>query len=619
MKLELIDVLIIIGYLISTSVIGLVLVKIASKSKSSYLLGGNKLPWYMLGLSNASGMFDISGTMWLVTTLFVYGLKSIWLPWLWPVFNQIFLMVYLSAWLRRSNVTTGAEWITTRFGTGLDAKLSHGIIVIFAVVNSLGFLAYGFIGLGKFIEIFLPWEVVSQYVDIAIRPEYVPHLYGIVFTLFAVFYAILGGMVSIVWADVLQYTIMTISSVVIAVIAMEALSVHVLHVPEGWMSPFFGKYLDLDWSTKIPEVMQKIKEDGYQMFSALFMMMLCKGFLVSAAGPTPTYDMQKILATKSPSEAAKMSGFVSVVLMPIRYLLIAGFAVLGIVFYDKLDLLVAGQLDFEQVLPSAINQFVPTGLMGLLLAGLLAAFFSTFAGTLNAAQAYITNDLYCKYINKKASNRQINIANYIIGIITVLVSIILGMMSKNVNQLLQIIVSALWGGYVASNILKWYWWRFNGYGFFWGMAFGMVASAMPFIWENMLELLYPGLAPDIRYLYYFPFILAFATIGSIIGTLFYKPTNIEVLKNFYKNVRPWGFWKPIHKLVVAEHPDFKENKNFWRDMLNVVLGIIGQTALVALPIYLVVKQYTPMLITLVISAICILIMKKTWWDKLSDE
>ena len=79
MKLGLIDILIICAYLASTIVIGLVLKKRAQKSKKSYMLGGNKLPWYMLGLSNASGMFDISGTVWLVTILFVYGVKSIWL------------------------------------------------------------------------------------------------------------------------------------------------------------------------------------------------------------------------------------------------------------------------------------------------------------------------------------------------------------------------------------------------------------------------------------------------------------------------------------------------------------------------------------------------------------
>ena len=91
----------------------------------------------------------------------MYGLKSIWIPWLWPVFNQIFLMVYLSTWLRRSNALTGAEWIETRFGTGTGGQLSQFVVIGFAVLSVLGFLAYGFVGIGKFIEIFLPWSTVA--------------------------------------------------------------------------------------------------------------------------------------------------------------------------------------------------------------------------------------------------------------------------------------------------------------------------------------------------------------------------------------------------------------------------------------------------------------------------
>ena len=96
MKLQLVDVLIIAAYLVIMIVIGLLLKKKASKNLDSYFLGGKTLPFYMLGLSNASGMFDISGTMWMVYLAFVYGLKSLWIPWLWPVFNQIFFMIYLS-------------------------------------------------------------------------------------------------------------------------------------------------------------------------------------------------------------------------------------------------------------------------------------------------------------------------------------------------------------------------------------------------------------------------------------------------------------------------------------------------------------------------------------------
>ena len=147
MQLQAIDLSIIALYLLSTVCIGLYLKRRASQNLKTYFQGGKTLPWYMLGLSNASGMFDISGTMWLVTLCVVYGMKSIWVPWLWPVFNQIFLAVYLSLWLRRSNVLTGAEWIQTRFGDNLGGRLSHIVMVVFAVISVLGFLVYGFVGI----------------------------------------------------------------------------------------------------------------------------------------------------------------------------------------------------------------------------------------------------------------------------------------------------------------------------------------------------------------------------------------------------------------------------------------------------------------------------------------
>lgn len=606
MKLHLIDALIVLTYLLITVVIGFALKKKAQQSKDSYMLGGKTLPWYMLGLSNASGMFDISGTVWLVTILFVYGVKSIWLPWLWPVFNQIFLMIFLSMWLRRSNVSTGAEWIGTRFGFKEGAQKSHIIVVVFALIMGLGYLTYGFIGLGKFVEIFVPWEFLSVYIPLDIPLEYIPHFYGIIFTCFAIFYSLLGGMMSIVWADLVQFIIMAVSGIVIGVIAMMALAENSLLIPEGWMTPFFGWELNMDWSSIIPEVNDKIRSDGFSLFTILFMMMVFKGVLVSLAGPAPNYDMQKILSTKSEREAALMSGSVSLVLMPIRYFMIAGFAVLGLLFYEELDLMVPGRgLDFEQILPSAINQFVPIGFLGLLLAGLLAAFMSTFAGTLNAAQAYLVNDIYIKYINPKAENAKIQSMNYVAGLGMVVISIVLGFYAKDVNDVLQWIVGGLYGSYVAANMLKWYWWRFNGNGFFWGMVGGLIpALTFRFIFDGVLDT------------YTFPLMLLVSIIACLIGTYSSPPVDEEVLKKFYKSVRPWGFWKPIHDKVVAEDPSFVRNSGFKKDMFNVVIGIIWQTALVVFPIYLVLMEFVPLGISIGIAVITSFILKKTWYDKL---
>src|SRR6202012_885554 len=241
MKLQLADLAIIVAYLVTMVVIGWVLRKKARQNKVNYLMGGKSLPWYMLGLSDSSDMFDISGTMWMVSLCFLYGLKSIWIPRLWPVFNQVFMMVYLSRWLRRSNAMTGAEWLATRFGrSGPGVRASHNIVVAFALLSCLGFMAYGFVGLGKFMQIFIPWESVQTYIPFTVPPRYIPHFYGIVFTLFAMFYSILGGMHSIVLGDVIKYIVMSVACTSIGVSAMRKRhgSALALAAPSAWLDPF---------------------------------------------------------------------------------------------------------------------------------------------------------------------------------------------------------------------------------------------------------------------------------------------------------------------------------------------------------------------------------------------
>ncbi|MGF7039965.1 sodium:solute symporter family protein [Mucilaginibacter lappiensis] len=609
MKLHLLDVAIIVLYLLSTIFIGLWYRKKARENKESYMLGGKLLPWYKLGLSDASDMFDISGTMWMVSLCFVYGMKSIWIPWLWPVFNQVFLMMYLSRWLRRSNAATGAEWLATRFGkTGSGVGESHMVVIAFALLSCLGFLAYGFIGLGKFIEIFIPWELVKAYVPFNVAPQYVPHIYGIVFTLFAMFYSILGGMHSIVLGDMIKYSIMTVACIWIGFIAANKLIGHNLNVPNGWYSPFFGKNLGMGWTGIINEVNQKIKDDGYSLFGLFFMMMTFKGFFAALAGPAPNYDMQKILSTRSPEEASKMSGFVSIILLPIRYSLIVSLTVLGLLYYNEMNLKDAtGAIDFERILPAVINNFLPVGLVGLLLAGLLGAFMSTFSGTMNAAQAYIVNDIYLKYVNPTASTKKIIAMNYLVGVVVVAVGVILGFFVKDVNSVLQWIVSALYGGYIASNVLKWHWWRFNANGFFYGMLAGILSS-----------MVFSLLIPSGELLYWFPLLFLISMAGSVIGSYVTPATDMEVLKSFYSNVRPWGFWEPVKQLVMADDAAFVPNKNFKLNMFNVVVGTVGQLCLTILPMYLILNQKLPLLVTIGLLAIIMMILKRTWWNKLKD-
>ncbi|MCS7337580.1 MAG: sodium:solute symporter, partial [Verrucomicrobiae bacterium] len=356
---------------------------------------------WVLGISNASAMWDITGTMWLVYNLFVYGLKGTWLPWLWPTFNQIILMIYLARWIRRSGVLTGAEWITTRFGTGHGGELSRLIIVVFALVSVVFFIAYDFQGMGKFSKTFLPWDLSAN--------AYAAIVMGL-----TAIYVLLGGMISVVITDLAQFFIMAICAVIIAGIAMAKVSAAEIPalVPAGWGNISFGWKLDLDWSGLIPALNENIARDGYGFFGCFFIAMVFKGLLVSIAGPAPNYDMQRILAARTPREASMMSGIVSACLLP-RWILVAGITLLGLKFLGPTFRAQSGNIDFEMILPFVIKEFIPTGLLGLLMAGLLAAFMSTFSATLNAGGAYLVNDLYKRYIRKDAPGTHYVVVGYI--------------------------------------------------------------------------------------------------------------------------------------------------------------------------------------------------------------
>jgi len=581
----------------------------ASRNLRSYFLGGNSIPWYLLGVSNASGMFDISGTMLMVAWLFVYGLKSVWIPWLWPVFNQIVLMAYLSVWLRRSGVLTGADWIRLRFGSSPGAQAAHLVVVLFALINVVGFLAYGFIGAGKFAATFLPWQLAAD-------PATNANLYGLAITALTTLYVVKGGMYSVVFTEVLQFAIMTVACVGVGVLAIWRVSPEMVAsvVPAGWERIWFGWEVGLDWSGLLPAAAERIASDGWRLFSLFFTVALLKGLLASMAGPAPNYDMQRVLSARSPREAALMSGVVSLVLLLPRYMLITGLTVLALTLLGDGLAAADGTVDFDLVLPLVMRDLVPAGLFGLLLTALLAAFMSTYAATVNAAPAYVVNDIYKRYLNPHASDATYVRMSYLTTVVVVVVGTSLGFFIDQLQDVVNWIVGSLYGGYVAANVLKWHWWRFNGWGYFWGMITGIAAAlACAVILSDQATL--GGFEKNLAV---FPVILAVSLTGSIAGSLLTRPDDPEVLARFYLRVRPWGWWGPVHARLLADHPRLAANRDWPRDIFNVAVGIVWQTSLTAAGIYLVLQDFTKLGWALGLAVACMAVLKLSWYDRLRD-
>jgi len=338
------------------------------------------------------------------------------------------------------------------------------------------------------------------------------------------------------------------------------------------------------------------------------MMMLFKGLLVSMAGPTPGYGMQHVLSTRNPREAALENWWMSIVQLVPRFLMITGIAVLGLVYFspEVKAMLAAGEtFDVEKLLPHVIERHVHVGLVGILLAGLLAAFMSTFDSTVNAGAAYLVNDVYKRYVNPNADPKRYVHYSYFCSVLLVVVAIAVGMHIKSIHGITTWIAFGLYGGYVAPNILKWHWWRFNGYGYFAGMIAGVVAALAPLL-----------IYPDMNKMYILPFSLLISTIASVVVCLRTPPESDQVLQGFYRTVRPWGFWNPVYQRMARENPNLQTNTSFARDAFNVGVGIIWQLTLNIIPICLVIRQYRTMWISVVVLVVTSAIMKFTWYDRL---
>ncbi len=593
-----VDLTIIVCYLILMSVVGWWSAKRASRNPESYFLAGKSLPWWIIGVAHGSSGVDITGTMWFVMMFFIYGVKGTWLLWVWPLFSVVFRMMYLGTWVRRSNVLTGAEWMRTRFGHSRGAELAYISVVAYALVHVVGFLSYGFRGIGEFTRPFFPWNLSDEY-------------YGIGMLLITGVYCVVGGMYSVVMNDLIQFVLKVVAAVGIVVVSIVLISPQQIMalVPPGWDSLFFGWRLTLDWSHLMPQLNQRIYGpigqggDGYSLFMFFTGMLFFKGVLVSMAGPTPNYAIQHVLSTRSPREAALENMVMALVSLTPRFLLIAGIAVLGIVFFSP-DLAAMGShVNFEKILPNVLNHHVPVGLKGVLIAALLASFMSTFVSTVNSGAAYVVNDIYKRYLKPQASAKQQVALGWITSSSVIVLGILFGLATRSVHGVTEWIVSALVPAFVAPNVLKWHWWRFNGYGFFAGMVAGTAAAVVK-VWLNI----HPVFA--------FLLILAISSAASIIVCLLTAPESDEVLKSFYRTVRPWGAWGPVYEKCRAEDPAFQKNRDFTRDMFNLAVGLVWQTSLVTSPIYLAIQHWKEMWISVAIAVVTSLILKWTWYDKL---
>ena len=244
-----------------------------------------------------------------------------------------------------------------------------------------------------------------------------------------------------------------------------------------------------------------------------------------------------------------------------------------------------------------------------MLAGLVAAFMSTFSATVNAGASYIVRDLWQPLFRPQANERQLVRASYAATLAIVVVGTLIGMYASSIRQVWDWIMMALGAAFVIPNVLRWYWWRFNGTGYAAGTLAGL-AGAMPLLFLSLMNI-----EPPIFYT--FPALCAISLIAALIGTYAGRPTDDAVLLEFYRNVRPFGWWGPIREragLSATELSDPGESVTY--AVINVLLACLAIFGAYVSPMYLVGHWHASALAWAAASIAAMIVLKFTWYDHL---
>ncbi len=573
--METIDFGIIVVYFLVVLGAGFWYLRKASQNLESYFLGGKQINWLMLAMSGSVSNFDITGTMWIVSMLYILGMRSIWIHWMWGFMLGAFCLAFMGKWVRRSNVMTAAEWMTTRFGSGKGGVVARTAYAIMAVLTQASFIGYAFQGIGKFASVYLPFS---------------PNVCAFMIIGITTLYVILGGLYSVVITDVIQTFILTLSAIIIAVIAFQALSPDII-----------TSNLPHDWTSLVPKWrlsgLAGTENKIYELFGALVIVWVLKGLLLNSGGPAQMYDFQRYLAARDSRDAAKIGAAWSFFLIP-RWGMATAIVLLALIGFGNVS-------DPEKVMPLVLKQYLPTGIRGLVVAGLLAAFMSTFSSTVNSGASYIVRDFWQAFFRTNTTEKQLVMVSYAATIAIVVLGFIIGLHAESIAQIWNWMMMALGAGVIMPNVLRWYWWRMTGWGYAAGIISGIVFSLIIL------------LLPEIPMYVSFPVISIASLLASVVVSIFTRPVDKQVLENFFQTVRPVGYWRPVYSSLKSNKKSlFPKSESLRLAIVNTGLGIVAIIGYYLFPMYLVGHWYWQAVLSIGPALTASLLLYFTWYRNL---
>lgn len=580
MNLHFIDWTIIVIYGIIIVGIGLWFSKKAGEGLEEYFVAGRTLPWWIAGTSIAATYFATDAPLVASSLVRQYGIYGNWLWWYEASGVMMIVFFYAKLW-RRANVITDAEFIELRY-SGKAASILRGFTAVYhGLLKNLIVMGFVLLAMMKFSQVILgfdPLYTLTICVSVAVIYTMTSGLRGVVYTDLMQF--ILGVLGTFVFAGLVLYEVGGPAELVKQISSMEANS---------------PGTLDL-----IP---QSDHMSSLQFISYIVLILI----LWSRSAQGDGYLVQRLFAAKDEKQsvlAALWFNFAANVLMTWPWIVVGLGSLIILPLATASPELLA---DPELAYPMMIVEIVPVGLKGLIVASFLSAFMSTMDTHLCWGASYMVNDIYKRFMNKKATNvHYIKASRWSILILAIFAALTAWQMESIERGWIFII--QLTAGIAIVMLLRWYWWRVNP----WAEISAMVASFMLAIgqfWANLFEkigFISSETHEEINVLFSSEydmlratFILVACTVIWVAVTLLTRPDSKEHLQNFYRKVRPGGWWGEIAKSC----PEVQITGNAASNWLGWFLGIIFIYSSILGFGYLVLNQSVLGLGLLIISVV----------------
>ncbi|NBC17957.1 MAG: sodium:proline symporter [Bacteroidetes bacterium] len=526
--MQLLDWLIVGGYVVATLALGVYLARRASGSMEDFFVSGRSLPWWLAGTSMAATTFSIDTPLYIAGVVGTRGLAGNWEWWAFAVGHVVMIYVFARLW-RRSSIVTDAELIELRYG-GQSAAWLRGIkAFLFAVpINCIG-ISYIMLAAVKVIGALQIWEgfgIATGELVWGMDPKLLSVI-GV--SILVLLYAGFAGLWGVVATDFFQFFLGLFGAIIVAWFAIRSPDV-------GGLAGLVSKaqaQTDFDVLAFIPVVRDPkgFLGLGWSTFAGIsastFFAYVGLQWWTFRRSDGGGEFIQRLAAAKDEAEAEKAAWFFNIMNYVVRTWPWVLVALAALVLYPELD-------DPELGYPKLMLDFLPVGILGLVVASLVAAFMSTVSTLINWGASYLTNDLYLRFMNPEASQTQLVAAGRVASVVITVLGATAAFFAEDVATVFRLVIAIGTGPGVVL-ILRWFWWRINA----WAELAAMLAGFFVGLFTTVL----PVLTIDdfgLRLL-----VITLSTAAIWITVMYLTPPESEAtLEQFYRKVRPGGpGWK----------------------------------------------------------------------------